>query len=161
FVVTTALATTLLFSGVNHQFADASANDSSQNVTYQTKAYYSMNGGEWQNLSTNKIDGMLSKWLCENPQQQKDVANKQEQNETAKQDESMNKKEQQSDDQQLSQFEQEVVELTNEERAKQGLSPLKADAQLSKVARDKSKDMATNGYFSHNSPTYGSPFDMM
>src|SRR5699024_288311 len=53
------------------------------------------------------------------------------------------------------------VELTNEERAKQGLSPLKADAQLSKVARDKSKDMATNGYFSHNSPTYGSPFDMM
>lgn len=198
FVVTTALATTLLFSGVNHQFADASANDSSQNVTYQTKAYYSMNGGEWQNLSTNKIDGMLSKWLCENPQQQKDVANKQEpnesankenqeklkqeankeeqqdqkdkqhaqegaadQNQTAKQDESMNKKEQQSDDQQLSQFEQEVVELTNEERAKQGLSPLKADAQLSKVARDKSKDMATNGYFSHNSPTYGSPFDMM
>ncbi|MFG6118833.1 MULTISPECIES: CAP domain-containing protein [Thalassobacillus] len=61
----------------------------------------------------------------------------------------------------LSQFEQQVVELTNQERQKQGLEPLKADAELSKVARDKSKDMATNGYFSHNSPTHGSPFDMM
>ncbi len=25
----------------------------------------------------------------------------------------------------------------------------------------KSQDMATNNYFSHDSPTYGSPFDMM
>lgn len=63
--------------------------------------------------------------------------------------------------QQLSQFEQEVVELTNQERAKQGLSPLKADNELSKVAREKSRDMAANNYFDHNSPTYGSPFDMM
>ncbi|MFG6117110.1 CAP domain-containing protein [Halobacillus sp. MO56] len=62
---------------------------------------------------------------------------------------------------QLNQFEQQVVELTNQERQKQGLAPLKADAELSKVARDKSQDMASNGYFSHNSPTYGSPFDMM
>ncbi|GGD04760.1 hypothetical protein GCM10007216_39250 [Thalassobacillus devorans] len=61
----------------------------------------------------------------------------------------------------LSQFEQQVVELTNQERQKQGLEPLEADAELSKVARDKSQDMATNGYFSHNSPTHGSPFDMM
>lgn len=61
----------------------------------------------------------------------------------------------------LSQFEQEVVELTNQERAKQGLSPLKIDTELSKVAREKSRDMASNGYFDHNSPSYGSPFDMM
>lgn len=61
----------------------------------------------------------------------------------------------------LSQFEQEVVELTNQERAKQGLSPLKIDTELSKVAREKSSDMASNGYFAHNSPSYGSPFDMM
>ncbi|MCG3419911.1 CAP domain-containing protein [Oceanobacillus jordanicus] len=61
----------------------------------------------------------------------------------------------------LSQFEQEVVELTNQERAKQGLSPLKIDTELSKVAREKSRDMASNGYFAHNSPSYGSPFDMM
>lgn len=63
--------------------------------------------------------------------------------------------------QQLNQFEQEVVELTNQERAKNGLDPLKVDVELSKVAREKSADMARNDYFSHNSPTYGSPFDMM
>ncbi|SER34766.1 uncharacterized protein, YkwD family [Gracilibacillus ureilyticus] len=63
--------------------------------------------------------------------------------------------------QELSQFEQQVVALTNAERQKQGLAPLKIDTELSKVARVKSQDMATNGYFSHNSPTYGSPFDMM
>ncbi|MFD2629401.1 CAP domain-containing protein [Oceanobacillus kapialis] len=61
----------------------------------------------------------------------------------------------------LSQFEQEVVELTNQERAKQGLAPLKIDTELSKVAREKSRDMASSGYFAHNSPNYGSPFDMM
>ncbi|MBN8190613.1 sporulation protein [Bacillus sp. NTK074B] len=62
---------------------------------------------------------------------------------------------------QLSQFEQKVVELTNQERAKQGLPALKVDAELSKVAREKSRDMQANKYFSHTSPTYGSPFDMM
>lgn len=61
----------------------------------------------------------------------------------------------------LSEFEVQVVELTNQERAKQGLAPLQIDENLSKVARDKSKDMAANGYFDHNSPVYGSPFDMM
>ena len=62
---------------------------------------------------------------------------------------------------QLSQYEQQVVDLTNEERAKYGLSPLQIDRELSRVAREKSNDMAKNGYFSHNSPVYGSPFDMM
>ncbi|MFD1850446.1 CAP domain-containing protein [Oceanobacillus bengalensis] len=62
---------------------------------------------------------------------------------------------------QLSQFEQEVVELTNQERAKYGLSALEIDTELSKVAREKSNDMAVNNYFDHNSPVYGSPFDMM
>ncbi|WP_208589523.1 CAP domain-containing protein [Gracilibacillus suaedae] len=61
----------------------------------------------------------------------------------------------------ISEFEQEVVALTNEERQKQGLPALEIDAELSKVAKQKSEDMATNGYFSHNSPTYGSPFDMI
>src|SRR5690625_132994 len=62
---------------------------------------------------------------------------------------------------QLSQFEQEVVDLTNVEREKNGLEPLKADKELSRVAREKSNNMAEVGYFDHNSPTYGSPFDMM
>jgi uncharacterized YkwD family protein len=61
----------------------------------------------------------------------------------------------------LSAYEQKVVDLTNQERAKNGLPALKVDVTLSKMARDKSQDMSTNHYFSHTSPTYGSPFDMM
>ncbi|MFS0862441.1 CAP domain-containing protein [Fredinandcohnia sp. 179-A 10B2 NHS] len=61
----------------------------------------------------------------------------------------------------LNQFEQKVVTLTNQERAKYGLAPLQIDEKLSEVARTKSADMKQNGYFSHTSPTYGSPFDMM
>lgn len=57
--------------------------------------------------------------------------------------------------------ERQVIDLTNQERAKNGLPALKANWQLSRVARYKSRDMANNNYFSHNSPTYGSPFDMM
>ncbi|NHM29340.1 CAP domain-containing protein [Neobacillus terrae] len=62
---------------------------------------------------------------------------------------------------QLSAYEQKVVDLTNQERAKNGLPALKVDLALSKMARDKSKDMQANHYFDHTSPTYGSPFDMM
>lgn len=58
-------------------------------------------------------------------------------------------------------FQKRVVELVNAERAKNGLKPLTMNAELSKVATLKSQDMAKNNYFDHNSPTYGSPFDMM
>lgn len=54
-----------------------------------------------------------------------------------------------------------VVSLVNQERAKAGLQPLQIDAKLSGMAMDKAKDMNNNQYFSHTSPTYGSPFDMM
>ncbi|WP_163100872.1 CAP domain-containing protein [Peribacillus alkalitolerans] len=61
----------------------------------------------------------------------------------------------------VSAYEQKVVELTNVERTKAGLPALKLDTALSNVARKKSEDMKNKGYFSHTSPTYGSPFDMM
>ncbi len=61
----------------------------------------------------------------------------------------------------VSSIEQEVVRLVNIERQKEGLSPLSIDTQLSKVARLKSEDMKNKGYFSHTSPTYGTPFDML
>ncbi|MFS0654333.1 CAP domain-containing protein [Bacillus sp. 179-C3.3 HS] len=64
-------------------------------------------------------------------------------------------------DSSLNAFEQEVVELTNKERAKQGLKALSIDTKLSKSARAKSQDMKDKNYFSHTSPTYGSPFDQM
>lgn len=64
-------------------------------------------------------------------------------------------------DSSVKRFEDEVVRLVNIERQKNGLSPLESDWQLSRVARIKSQDMKDNNYFSHTSPTYGSPFQMM
>ncbi|WLV24386.1 S-layer homology domain-containing protein [Aciduricibacillus chroicocephali] len=58
-------------------------------------------------------------------------------------------------------YEKRVVELTNKERTSRGLKALKADATLNKTAYAKSKDMLDKDYFDHNSPTYGSPFDLM
>lgn len=60
-----------------------------------------------------------------------------------------------------SDFAAQVVKLVNAERAKAGLSALTSDALLNKVAVAKVKDMSDNNYFDHQSPTYGSPFDMM
>lgn len=58
-------------------------------------------------------------------------------------------------------YEKEVVRLVNEIRANNGLKTLTHDWELSRVARYKSQDMRDNNYFSHTSPTYGSPFDMI
>ncbi|MFX3623053.1 MAG: CAP domain-containing protein [Ectobacillus sp.] len=55
----------------------------------------------------------------------------------------------------------EVVRLTNEQRRRNGLSDLTVDITLANVAQTKAVDMANKGYFSHTSPTYGSPFTMM
>lgn len=61
----------------------------------------------------------------------------------------------------VSSYEQKVVELVNVERQKAGLSSLTLDTAISNIARMKSKDMATNNYFAHQSPTYGSAGDML
>ncbi|WP_018247814.1 CAP domain-containing protein [Orenia marismortui] len=61
----------------------------------------------------------------------------------------------------LQAMEAEVVKLVNQERQKRGLKPYKHNSKLSSVARTKSKDMRDKNYFSHQSPTYGSPFEMM
>lgn len=58
-------------------------------------------------------------------------------------------------------YEQEVVRLVNAERAAYGLPALSIRADLCQYARVKSQDMHDSGYFSHTSPNYGSPFDMM
>lgn len=57
--------------------------------------------------------------------------------------------------------EQEMLELVNAERVKLGLKALLPDMKLVKLARAKAQDMIDKGYFAHQSPTYGSPFDMM
>lgn len=56
---------------------------------------------------------------------------------------------------------QAVLKLVNEERKKQGLKSLTLSINLTSIANTKAKDMAVNNYFSHTSPTYGSPFEML
>ena len=58
-------------------------------------------------------------------------------------------------------FEKEVIRLVNEIRTENGLKALKEDWELSRVARYKSQDMSDNNYFSHTSPVYGTPFQMI
>ena len=57
--------------------------------------------------------------------------------------------------------EKEVVGLVNKQRTNNGLAALKNDSEVQRVTRIKAQDMVDNNYFSHTSPTYGSPFDML
>ena len=58
-------------------------------------------------------------------------------------------------------YEEQVVALVNEQRAANGLQPLTLSTALSNAARTKSQDMHDHHYFAHESPTYGSPFEML
>lgn len=66
-----------------------------------------------------------------------------------------------TDDSKAVSFEQEVIRLVNEIRVQNGLKELAFDWELGRVARYKSQDMKDNAYFSHTSPVYGSPFQMI
>lgn len=57
--------------------------------------------------------------------------------------------------------EKEVFDLINKQRTNNGLAALKNDSEVQRVAKIKAQDMVDNNYFSHTSPTYGSPFDML
>lgn len=58
-------------------------------------------------------------------------------------------------------YEMEIAQLVNKERASRGLPMLKLSEELSNIARVKSEDMRDSTYFDHNSPGYGSPFQMI
>ena len=57
--------------------------------------------------------------------------------------------------------EKEVFNLINQQRINNGLTALKVDEEVQRVARIKAQDMVENNYFSHTSPIYGSPFNML
>lgn len=61
----------------------------------------------------------------------------------------------------LTSEEQQMIKLVNAARTQNNLPPLQVDMQVTNVARVKAQDMIDNNYFSHNSPKYGDPFDMM
>lgn len=56
-------------------------------------------------------------------------------------------------------LEQEMLQLVNEERRKEGLSPLTMDHELTPVARKHSADMFAKGYFAHVNKEGKSPSD--
>lgn len=58
-------------------------------------------------------------------------------------------------------METQMINLVNQERTKNGLQPLTIDMRIIKTARMKSQDMIAKKYFDHQSPTYGSPFDLI
>ncbi len=51
--------------------------------------------------------------------------------------------------------EQMMMNLLNQDRKNNGRTALTLDVELSRIARIKSADMRDNGYFAHESPTYG------
>ena len=61
----------------------------------------------------------------------------------------------------LSADEKEVFDLINKQRTNNGLLALKVDSEVQRVARIKAQDMVDNNYFAHESPTYGTPFNML
>ncbi len=63
--------------------------------------------------------------------------------------------------QSVASFEEEVVRLVNVERQKAGLGAVTHRADVKNVAEKKAMDMINSNYFSHTSPNYGSPFDML
>ncbi len=61
----------------------------------------------------------------------------------------------------LSENEKKLLSLINDERKKNNLSELVIDENLQNVARLKAKDLVENNYFSHISPSFGTPFEML
>ncbi|MFC0523572.1 CAP domain-containing protein [Pontibacillus salicampi] len=167
--VTTALAATVLAGGVAQTEASAQSDSQQKNIKIvANQSLQSFNKEEIQNWINQHLSDYQLKW--DKQQQAPKQQQKEEQPQQAtttqqqpQQEQEATQQQQQSEQQstELSQYEQKVVELTNEERKAQGLEPLQIDKELSNVAEKKSEDMAANNYFSHNSPTYGSPFDMM
>ena len=64
-------------------------------------------------------------------------------------------------DTQIEAIERQVIDLVNAERTGNGLQALEFNWQVARVAGYKACDMRDNRYFSHTSPTYGSPFQML
>lgn len=126
--------------------------------------------GNWYIIKTDdgKI-GSILKWFTKPVDQTETQQSKPQQPETQQpkpqQPETQQPKPQQPAPQQpsnqLSYEQSRMLELVNAERTKAGLKPLAWDADLARVANIKAKDMVDNNYFSHTSPTYGSPFEMM
>ncbi|MGG0285233.1 CAP domain-containing protein [Peribacillus butanolivorans] len=171
-----AAAAAIIFTGVGANQAEAANCDTVKQVTYKsinqedmqkvlnqylTKYNITLPASQSQSLQVQKPVQQPVQQPAQKPAQEQAQKPVQKPAGTTNSQPEKNTDEKTETSSELSAFEQQVVKLTNAERAKQGLAALKIDTELSKVARLKSQDMKDKNYFDHNSPTYGSPFDMM
>ena len=163
-----AAAAAIIFTGTGASQAEAANCDTGKQVTYKSLDQQEIQKVLKHYLAKHSVEIPSSQVITkpvQKPVQQEEVKPevKPEEKPEASEEVTTEKptNEQTETSSELSAFEQEVVTLTNAERAKQGLAALEIDTELSKVARVKSQDMKDNNYFDHTSPTYGSPFDMM
>ncbi|HBF4993151.1 sporulation protein [Clostridioides difficile] len=139
-----------------------STNKPDNNKPESNKPEDNNNSGSTNKPESNKPEDNNNSGSTDKPDNNKPESNKPEDNNnsdsTNKPDDNNNSG---STSESFSAYQKEVVDLVNIERAKAGLNPLTLDSSISNVATKKSQDMIDNNYFSHNSPTYGSPFDML
>ncbi|MCA5957020.1 CAP domain-containing protein [Clostridioides difficile] len=139
-----------------------STNKPGNNKPESNKPEDNNNSGSTNKPDNNKPEDNNNSGSTDKPDNNKPESNKPEDNNnsdsTNKPDDNNNSG---STSESFSAYQKEVVDLVNIERAKAGLNPLTLDSSISNVATKKSQDMIDNNYFSHNSPTYGSPFDML
>ncbi|WP_144512830.1 CAP domain-containing protein [Bacillus sp. FJAT-22090] len=147
------LAGSLLFSthSAHAAMTTGDSNTTSQAKSYETHTWkspyqYKYNFNNSQKNSSNALENEVSEKATV---PEKSVTSEQSSEETTK------------ENVQVSSTIQQVVELVNSERAKAGLKALQIDTKLTQSAQAKSQDMKNKNYFSHTSPTYGSPFDQM
>lgn len=148
------LAGSLLFS--THS-AQASMTTGDSNTTSEAKSYetQSWNSPFQYKYNFNKSQRNSSNALKENETSEKATTSEKPVTPAQSSEESTKENVQVSSDI------QQVVDLVNSERAKAGLKALQIDTKLTQSAQAKSQDMKNKNYFSHTSPTYGSPFDQM
>ena len=105
--------------------------------------------GEWYIIQNeeNKIGTANVKYITPTTEQKAPVTNTETINEVSNTN--------------LTNEESELLSLINMERQKNNLSNLEIDENLQNVARLKAQDLVENNYFSHISPVYGTPFEML
>ncbi|WP_438350711.1 CAP domain-containing protein [Paenibacillus sp. FA6] len=125
-------------------------------------------GTERSSIRTKEAqNGITSDWLDliqtpgRNPANQAQTGNPEKKEPTGSTGQAQDGTKDTNDNKESSPFGQQVLDLVNQERSKAGLSSLSMSEELSNMAMVKAQDMYNNNYFDHNSPTHGSPFDMM
>lgn len=157
----------VLVQEARYQFVPVNPNQDSQKQTALRQGYELAQSPEMQQRLIQQAQALLQQQQAQRQQAQVPQAQVPQAQAPAKAPQQQTQNQQAPAAQQaqppanVSQAVQQVIDLTNQQRKQNGLPALQADTKLISVAQKKSEDMQQNGYFSHTSPTYGSPFDMM